>query len=218
LTGVFEPALLIDNTFIIAVTGANTFTLNGVDSTNYNVFSGTAIYFVSPIQFQLNFTITSQKDVNLQANADSILDRIDWTCIIDRNGESIIDAIPTSGYDRTTKILTAEPNYVIPYASWLAFNEYLTNSDTMYVVGGDYSSTHSQLDRQSEDLLIEYSVLRLLRLQSAAEPTEAQMAAEAAVLDRLAIAYRRYRPSVMPIIYQQRLRTRSWFWGGRGPY
>jgi hypothetical protein len=56
-----------------------------------------------------------------------------------------------------------------------------------------------------------------LRLQSAAEPTKDQMAAEEAVLDSLRITYRRYRPSVVPIVYQQRLRTRSWFWGGRGP-
>lgn len=218
ISGVFEPSQLINQTFIITVVNATNFTLNGVDSKNYNAFSGTAIYFKNPVQFQLNFTITSQKDVNMQANADSILDKIDWVCFVDRNGVPVIDAIPINSYDKTTLILTTESNYVIPYASWLSLLALETNLDDVYVVGGDYSSTHSELDRQSEDLLIEYCVLRLLRLQSAAEPTEAQTAAENAVLDRLSIAYRRYRPSVMPIIYQQRLRTRSWFWGGRGPY
>lgn len=218
LNGVFEPAELIDTTSIITVTGANTFTLNGVNTTLSNVFSGTALWFLNPVQFQLNFAVTSQKDINLQANANSILDKIDWASFTDRNGEPIIDAIPISGYDMTTFVLTAEPNYVIPYDSWLVFQAVLTNQDTFYVVGGDYASTHSQLDRQSEDLLIEYVVLRLLRLQSAAEPTENQLAAEKAVLDRLAIAYRRYRPSVVPIVWQQRLRARSWFWGGRGAY
>ena len=166
----------------------------------------------------MDFTVTSQKDVNLKANADSILDKIDWVCFTSRDGEPIIDAIPISGYDMVNNILTCEPNFVIPYLSWLDFQAYINNQDTFYVVGGDFSSTHSQLDRQSEDLLIEYVVLRLLRLQSAAEPTENQMQAEQAVLDRLAIAYRRYRPSVVPIVWQQRLRNRSWFWGGRGPY
>lgn len=216
--GVFQPAELINRTFIITATGANTFTLNGVDTSISNVFSGTALWYKNPVQFQLNFTVTSQKDANLQANANSLLDKVQWTCFTDVNGEPVIDAIPTAGYNMTTFILTADSNYVIPYDSWLTFTALLANQDTPYVITGDYSSTHSQLDRQSEDLLIEYAVLRLLRLQSAAEPTADQLQAEADVLQRLRIAYRRYRPSIVPIVYQQRLRTRSWFWGGRGPY
>ena len=217
ISGIFEPFQLTDRTFIITTTGANTFTIP-FDTTFFSPFAGTALWFQNPVQFQLNFTITSQKDVNMKANANSILDKIDWTCFTGRNGEPVIDAIPISGYDMVNMILSCEPNFVIPYLSWLNFQELLTNQDTFYVVGGDYSSTHSQLDRQSEDLLIEYVVLRLLRLQSAAEPTENQLAAENAVLDRLAIAYRRYRPSVVPIIWQQRNRSRSWFTGGRGAY
>ncbi len=218
LGGVFEPASLIDTTWIITVTGANTFTLDGSDTTDSNTFSGTCLWYENPVRFQLNFTVTSQKDANLQANANSILDKVDWGCFTDRNGESVIDAIPIYSYDKTTFVLTAEPNYVIPYTSWLAFQGLITNEDTFYVITGDYASTHSQLDRKSEDLLIEYAVLRLLRLQSAAEPTRDQLEAEDAVLKRLAIAYRRYRPSVVPIIWQQRLRARSWFMGGRGSY
>ena len=217
ISGIFEPFQLTDRTFIITTTGANTFTIP-IDTTFLSPFGGISLWFQNPVQFQLNFTITSQKDVNMKANANSILDKIDWVCFTGRNGERVIDAIPISGYDMVNMILSCEPNFVIPYLSWLNFQELLTNQDTFYVVGGDYSSTHSQLDRQSEDLLIEYVVLRLLRLQSAAEPTENQLAAENAVLDRLAIAYRRYRPSVVPIIWQQRNRSRSWFTGGRGSY
>lgn len=217
LNGVFEPGELIDQTFIVTVTGANSFTLNGIDTTLSNTFSGIALWFQNPVTFQLNFTVLSQKDSNLQANANSLLDKVDWCCFTTRDGEPVIDAIPLAGYNMQTFILTADSNYVIPYSSWLVFNGLLTNQDTFYVVSGDYASTHSQLDRQSEDLLVEYVVLRLLRLQSAAEPTQDQRDAEQAVLDRLRIAYRRYRPSVVPIVFQQRLRTRSWFWGGRGP-
>jgi len=143
------------------------------------------------------------------------LDKIDWICFTARNGESVIDAIPINSYNATTYVVTTDANYVIPYTSWQKFSGLLANLDTFYVVGGDYSSSHSQLDRSTEDLLIEYTVLRLLRLQSAAEPTEAQWAAEKQVLDRIATAYRRYRPSVVPIIWQQRLRNKSWFSGGR---
>lgn len=216
--GLFEPSELIDNTYIITVTGANTFTIN-VDTTLSNVFSGTALWFKNPLQFQLVFTVLSQKDANLQANANSILDRVNWACFVDRNGVSVIDAIPLAGYNQTTQILTTDSNYVIPYESWLNFNALIDNQDTFYVITGDYASTHSQLDRQTEDLLVEYVVLRLLRLQSAAEPTRDQLDSEEKVLQRLRIAYRRYRPSVVPIIYQQRLRSRSWFaFGPRGAY
>lgn len=218
LGGIFEPASLIDSTWFITVTGANTFTLDGSDTTASNTFSGTCLWYENAVRFQLNFNITSQKDVNLQANANSILDKVDWGCFTDRNGEPVIDAIPIQSYNQATFVLTTEPTYVIPYTSWLRFQELLNNQDTFYVITGDYASTHSQLDRKSEDLLIEYTVLRLLRLQSAAEPTQDQLDAEDKVLTRLAIAYRRYRPSVVPIIWQQRLRSRSWFWGGRGPY
>jgi hypothetical protein len=218
LGGIFEPNELIDFSFIITVTGADTFTLNGIDSTLFSPFSGTAIWYENPVQFQLNFAITSQKDVNLQANANSLLNRIDWLCFTDRNGQSVIDAIPINNYNMTTFVITCEDTYVIPYISWLKFQNLIATQETFYVITGDYASTHSQLDRQSEDLLIEYCVLRLLRLQSAAEPTQNQINAEAAVLDRIAIAYRRYRPSVVPIIWQQRLRTRSWYFGGRGYY
>jgi hypothetical protein len=218
ISGVFEPSTLSDLTFVITVTGANTFTLNGVDTTNAPIFSGTALWWKNPVQFQLNFVVNSQKDINMQANGDSILDKIDWVTIVDVKGEPIIDAIPVNNYNQNTFVLTTESNYVIPYESWILFTALLTDQDTPYVVGGDYSSTHSQLDRQAEDLLIEYCVLRLLRLQSAAEPTQTQIAAENAVLDRLAISYRRYRPSVVPIIWQKRIRSRSYNYGGRGAY
>lgn len=216
--GVFDIYPLIDKTFFITVTGANSFILDGVDTSIFNPFAGIAVWFLNPVQFQLNFTVFSQKDINLQANANSILDKIDWVCFNDRNGEAIIDAIPIAGYNMQTFVVTCEPNYVIPYEYWLRFNELLNSQETCYILTGDYSSTHSQLDRQAEDLLIEYCVLRLLRLQSAAEPTKDQLAAENAVLDRLSIAYRRYRPSVVPIIWQKRLRNNTWSFGGRGQY
>lgn len=218
LGGVFEPFELNNNAYIITVTGANTFTLNGVDTTASNPFSGVCIWYKNPVQFILNFIVTSQKDSNMQANANSLLDQIQWVCFTGNNGQEVVDAIPIAGYNQTTFILTCDANYVMPYDSWLNFTSMITNQNQPYVVQGDFSSTHSQLDRQSEDLLIEYCVLRLLRLQSAAEPTKDQLQAEEAVLNRLRIAYRRWRPSIVPIVYQQRLRTRSWFWGGRGPY
>jgi len=218
LGGIFEPAGLVNETFIVTVTGANTFTLNNIDTTLGNAFSGTCIWYKNPVIFQLNFTVTSQKDVNLKANANAILDKVDWVTMVDKDGVSIIDAIPVNNYNMTNFKLTCDSNYVIPYSSWLQFQALLTNQDTAYIVTGDYASTHSELDRATEDLLIEYVVLRLLRLQSAAEPTRDQLDAEERVLDRIATAYRRYRPSVVSIEFQKRLRAPSWSYGGRGYY
>jgi len=218
LGGVFEPTAIMDGAYIITNTGANTFTLDNVDGTYFNPFTGVCLWYQNPVKFQLNFSVLSQKDVSLKANADAILDKVDWCCFTSRDGQSVIDAIPINSYDFVNYIITCDSNYVIPYTSWLNFQGFLTNQDTFYVISGDYASTHSQLDRKSEDLLIEYVVLRLLRLQSAAEPTADQLRNEEAVLDRLAIAFRRYRPSVYPIVWQQRLRTRSWYMGGRGCY
>jgi len=218
LTGTFEPNQLEQETFVVTVTGANTFTLNGIDTTLGSPFSGTCLWFKNPVIFQLNFNVTSQKDVNLQANANAILDKIDWASFVDENGSDVIDAIRVQGYNMALFQLTCAPNYVIPYASWLRFQALISNLDTFYVIQGDYASTHSQLDRQTEDYLIEYVVLRLLRLQSAAEPTEDQREAEESVLNRLAIAYRRYRPSVVPIIWQRRNNGPYGNTGGRGAY
>ena len=217
LGGVFDLYLVNGYTFIVTVTSTTTFTIP-VDTTDSNIYQGVGIWYKNPVQFQLNFQVDSQKDANLQANGESILDKIQFCGFTDVNGFPVIDAIPINNYDFSTFVITCNANYVIPYAQWLVFQALLANQDTFYVVAGDYSSTHSQLDRQAEDLLIEYAVLRLLRLQSAAEPTQDQRIAENDVLERLSIAYRRYRPSIVPIIFQQRLRTKAWGWGGRGTY
>ncbi|HET9433066.1 MAG TPA: hypothetical protein VFO37_04880 [Chitinophagaceae bacterium] len=166
----------------------------------------------------LTFSVLSQKDANLMENANSILDKIDYCTLVDRYGNAIVNAIPLNGYNQTTFALTALPTYTIPASEKAALDAALASGMIVYVVQGDYGSSHSELDRQCEDHLIEYMVLRLLRLQSAAEPTEAQMKTEEAVLDRLRWAYRRVGPSIMPIIFEQRSRPRSWPFGVRGIY
>jgi len=203
---------------ITALGPPDTFTLNGVDSTLYPPYVSGGYYFLSPIKFLLDFTVTSQKDVNMKANADSVLDKIDWACFVDRYGTPCLSAVSIAGYDTQTDILMAAPDYVPSATELTNFLSDLANGTTLYVVQGDFSSTHSELDRQCEDHLIEFAVLRLLRLQSAAEPTSAQIAMEESVLNKLAMAYRRYRPAIMPIVWQERLRPRSWPWGRRGMY
>lgn len=218
LANILGPTMLNGRYYTITVTGANTFTLNGVDSTDFPPYVSGGFWFLNPIQFQLTFPTNSQKDINMQANAATVLDKIDFCSFTDRYGNSVVDAISLNGYNATTKILTCAPDWTFSDEGIVAYNASLLTPNPIYVIQGDYASTHSVLDSQCEDHLIEYLVLRLLRLQSSAEPTQIQMQTEEAVLVRLREAYRRYRPSVMPIVWQQRLRPMSYPFGRRGMF
>lgn len=213
LNGAFELNGLY---YTITVTGANTFTLNNIDTTIQPPYVSGGYWFLNPIQFQLTFPTGSQKDVNMKANADSVLDKIDFCCFVDRYGNPIVSAISLNSFNSTTNILTCAPNWTFSDEDIVAWTAAQQTPNPLYVTKGDFSSTHSELDSQCEDHLIEYMILRLYRLQSAAEPTQNQMAAEESVLTRLREAYRRYRPSVMPIVWMQRMRPMSYPFGRRG--
>jgi hypothetical protein len=164
--------------------------------------------------------LTSRKNVNMQENAASVLDLVNYVCFVDSMGNPVVDAIPVTRYnsDPTVQLLYADPNWV-PDADQLAnLNTMLSTYQPVYVVQGDYSSTHSQLDRQCEDALIEITVLRFLRLASSQEQSPMQLKAEQDVIDYLINQYRRYRPSVYSVIWQERMRPRVGIFGGRGPY
>lgn len=155
------------------------------------------------VVFTLNFTVNSQKDAELYENGNSVLDKIDHCCIVDSNGSSVVDAIPLRSFNSSTFALTADPTYSIPTSEKTALDAAIAAGTDLYVVQGDYATTHSEIDRVSEPFLIEYMILRLLRLQSAAEPTEKQIETEQAVLSQLVWSFRRYRPSISPLRYQK---------------
>ena len=215
IQGAEGMTLLNGGVYDITVTSPTSYTLDGVDSTTYAPYTGGGKWFQNPITFQLNFTVNSQKDVQMQANANSILDRVDYCCIVDRFGNPIVDAIPLYGYNQISLILTADTSFVFSEEQLDLFNAALADDAVLYVVQGDYASTHSELDRECERQLIEYMILRFFRLQSNAEPTKDQADAERQVLDQLVVAYRRYRPSIMPVIMTQRL-PKSYPFGPRG--
>lgn len=202
--------------YTITVTGLNTFTLNGVDTTLTPPYTSGGNWFLNPIKFQFIFPTGSQKDTNMKADADSVLDEIDFCCFVDRYGNPVVDAISLDSWNRATNVLTTAPDWTFSDEGIVAWTNALLTPNPIYCTQGDFSSTHSELDSQCEDLLIEYLILRLYRLQSAAEPTQQQIAAEDAVLVRLREAYRKYRPSVMPIVWMQRMRPMSYPFGRRG--
>lgn len=175
-------------------------------------------YTSSPYVFQLSFATNTRKNVDMQANADSVLDLVEWATLVDTFGNIIVPGIALERYDTATKKLYALPDYVPNAAQLAALNDAILNNKTLYVVQGDYTSTHSELDRQCEDALIEYAVLRFLRLASSKEATPAQTKAEEDVINYLINQYRRIRPTIYPIVWQERMRPRSWPWGRRGLY
>lgn len=174
------------------------------------------ISYVGPVQLQLDYTFISQKDANLRANAESVLDFVDYCCLVDRFGNIIVNAIPIDTYDFATLILTADPTYTMPIDQIVALGAAIAAGELIYVVQGDYASTNSQLDRQAEDGLIEIAVARLLSLQSDAAGQSEYMAREEQVLDRLRNQYKRYRPSIYPVRWQGGHGNGSWPFGRRG--
>lgn len=172
----------------------------------------------SPVTFTLSFATTSEKDAQMREYADSQLDKVDYCCFVNRFGEPVVNGIPLNGYDTVTQILTADPNYVIPVAELAALDALLGAGDPVYVVRGNYASTHSELDTQMEDYFIEYAIKRMLRLQSNSSETQEQMIEEKQILDMIINASRRYRPSIYPVRWVDNFRRSSYPFGRRGIY
>ncbi len=170
----------------------------------------------SPVTFTLSFVAQSQKDTDLRVNAESVLDKIDYCCIVDVHGLPIVNAIPVFSYNFTTQVITALPSYVIPPLELAALDAAILAGTQLYVTQGIYSSTNSELDSQCEDFLIEYVVKRFLRLQSNTSETVQAMQEEQQVLERLINAYRRYRPTQYPVRWIQNFRNSSFPFGRRG--
>jgi hypothetical protein len=173
---------------------------------------------VLPYTFLLDFTATSQKDAQMREYADSQLDKVDFCCLVDRFGDPVVNGIPLNGYNVVTQVLTADPNYIMPPTELTALDALIAAGDPVYVVRGKYASTHSELDIQCEDYFIEYTIKRMLRLQSNTSETQEAMLEEKQILDMLINAFRRYRPSVYPVRWVDNFRRSSYPFGRRGIY
>lgn len=170
----------------------------------------------SPVTFNLDFTVTSQKNANMQQYADSQLDKVQFCCLVDTFGEPVVTAIPLKGYDMMTQVLTADPNYIIPPDELAVLDAYIAGNKPVYVVRGVYASTNSELDHQCEDYMIEFVVQRLLRLQSNNAESAEQAATMAAALEQIVNGYRRYRPSIYGVRWVETFRRASYPFGRRG--
>ena len=189
-------------------TAATTITVSGDPVT---VVDDGTIRVVNPITLTLNFPSNSSKWSTMQANAEE-LDKVEFICIVDRDGEPIVSQIPIDSYDTSTHVITVGDNYTMPLAEMTALDSNLNDGNKLYIVCGRYASTHSELDMTTENYLIEYGVLRLLRLQSNVAQSKEQSETEERTLQSMIVAYKRYRKSVYPIRWIDKYKSR----GGRG--
>lgn len=171
-----------------------------------------------PVTITLSFTSSSSKNANMETNAGSLLDKIDYICLVDRDGDPIVSQIPINNYNSSTQVITGEDTYTFPTDELTALDAAIAAGSAIYITSGLYSSSHSELDNQCEDYLIEFVIARLLRLQSnQGEMLEAKEREREAMTD-LINAYRRYRQSVYPVRWVKSGRGASYPFGMRGMY
>ena len=189
----------------------------GTNAINYTTGAYDVTFSGATVAVTASYTAASStKNANMQSNADSILDKIDYISLVDRDGEPIVSAIPVNNYNSVSKVVTAETSYVFPAASLTALNAAIDAGTAVYVVQGIYASSHSQLDSQCEDFLIEFAISRLLRLQSNTSEAQESRIREEEAMESLVNAYRRYRKTIYPVRWVQSRNHSSFNWSGGG--
>ena len=169
----------------------------------------------APVTITLTFPSTSAKYANMQTYANSQLDLVDYCCIVDIEGTPVVSAIPIANYNSTTQVITALTSYSFPADELTALDAAIAAGTPLFITRNRYSSSHSELDSQCEDYLIEYAVKRMLRLQSNMGEMREAMAQEQEALERLINAFKRYRPSVFPVRWTRRQGLNTFPFGKR---
>lgn len=158
----------------------------------------------APVTITLTFPGTSAKYANMQTYANSQLDLVDYCCIVDIEGTPVVSAIPLDNYNSSTQVITALSSYSFPADELTALDAAIAAGTPLFITRNRYSSTHSELDSQCEDYLIEYAVKRMLRLQSNLGEMQEALRQEQEALERLINAFKRWRPSVFPVRWLRR--------------
>lgn len=115
----------------------------------------------------VNRTITS---LTLNVTTDTVdgtsLAEHDYLCIVDRYGNFKMKNIPVDSVNEGSGVVTVTAGFV--YES----GETIDSGD--YVVGGSYTTTHSELPRHCERYLVKYCVWKILKRDSSVDYAEAQ--------------------------------------------
>jgi hypothetical protein len=94
------------------------------------------------------------KDVNLDDKSEAVLKTVDFICIIDENGTSVLDFIPVDDYNITTRVLTVSAGFTTSLSSGTL--------ESNYIVSGYYATSHSELPKNYERYLLAFAESEIL--------------------------------------------------------
>ena len=95
------------------------------------------------------------KDSGTTSAARDILNMVDYICLVDSDGTSVLDGVPIDSYNSTSGEITVRTGFTTAVTAAAMANT--------YVVSGTYSSTHSELPDICEGYLVGWSVWKMLR-------------------------------------------------------
>lgn len=151
---------------------------------------------ITPATISVSYATTSQKNAGMRAAGESILDLVDYICLVDVDGLPVVEQIPIQNYNQSTEIITTGVGFNFTADQIATITSMQSAGEPIYIVTGRYSTTNCELDSWCENALIEYMVLRLLRLQSANSDVAAQFETEDEIIKNLITQHRRIRPTV----------------------
>lgn len=104
-------------------------------------------------------------DVTVDFAAD-ILNKLDHICVVDKWGDAVLEGIPIDSYNSSTGVITVSSGFTTSLTSGSFVDQ--------YVVGGHYTTTHSELPNMAETYLILYCNYKILRRDAASIELVAQ--------------------------------------------
>lgn len=111
-------------------------------------------------------TTLLNKDKELKTASDAVLQSIDYICVVDKDGVSVLDQIPIDDYNKTTRVITVSASFSTTVAAATFVGA--------YVVGGKVATSHSDLKDVCERYLVSYVTFKVLRRDSNIQESEFQ--------------------------------------------
>jgi len=88
------------------------------------------------------------KDADLDDASEAVLQKIDYVCIVDKDGASVLDSIPVDDYNTSTRVLTMSSGFTTSLDA--------SDLEDNYIVAGYYATSHCELPDNYERYLLAY--------------------------------------------------------------
>jgi hypothetical protein len=109
-------------------------------------------------RIDLNASPTKTQDATLPSLAEYYVTEFDEISVVDKNGNIKAKGIPVSTYDSTNGYINIESGHVLGSAETISAGD--------YIVGGENSTTHSELPDTCERYLTAYAAWKVLKADS----------------------------------------------------